>query len=172
MLFDRQEWGVHPPGMPLSLHPDKYTLMRTVTRQWHCRRNLGQLNCSVGCKQRLKPASPAFPPKHQVQPVKNPTVQLLRTGLYLWASGQLSLENQHFQMLCLGSSWKWQCCSSSLVHWYLIHDSHPTSSPTLFKSLPCTLIPKGRKKAEGRGWILNHLSINRIGYAFLSEVWY
>lgn len=79
MFHDKQEQGEHPPGMPL--------LPYTASRQAHPAKDDGDTATSQkefgatefhhgGCKS----ASPAFPPKRQIQPIKKP-LQCTRLGL-------------------------------------------------------------------------------------------
>lgn len=158
VLFDRQEWGDHPPGMHLSLH-----CILTNAPWWGQWQNSdiaegiwdngvppwrlqAEIQASISCLPTKTPSSANKRPY-------SAAVQGWPLCLGLWAAATRKISI--FKCCARAAPDKWQCCSSSLIH-YLFLTQHPHP---FFSSLSCTLIPKGRRKSERRGWILNHLSI-------------
>lgn len=126
-----------------------------------------------GCKQRLKSAIPAFPPKKNFQPKKKKKKQsaahLARTDLFFWGCGQLSLEKSTFPIAIAAPVQ----LLTKILQQYIDPMSvfHLMSLLIFSKSLSCKLVPKGRRKGcEKRVNFKPSLHINRIGYACLPEV--
>lgn len=114
-----------------ALHPDKYTLMRTVTLQkqfgaaeFHCRLQ-AETEASISCLPTKTPRSASKKPH-------SAAAQDWPLPLGLWAA---VTRKSAFSNAMPGQLLKWQCCGSSLIR-YLFLTQHPHP----FFSSPCLVL--------------------------------